>query len=105
MNPMKTLWQSSFLPICFSLILLFSGCGGNKAGGGGFSMPPMPVEIAPVTVQKVADKFGAVGTIEALEAITVVSEIDAAVVGLPFHEGSEINRRGLIAQLDDSQLS
>jgi len=32
-------------------------------------MPPMPVEVSPVVVQKVEDKFEAVGTIEAIEAI------------------------------------
>ena len=68
-------------------------------------MPPMPVEVAQVKVQKVADKFEAVGTIEALEAITVVSEIDGAVVSLPFQEGSVIKRGELIAKLDDSQLA
>jgi membrane fusion protein (multidrug efflux system) len=35
----------------------------------------------------------------------VVSEIDAAVVSLPFQEGSYIKSGELIAQLDDSQLS
>ena len=50
-------------------------------------MPPMPVEVSPVVVQKVEDKFEAVGTIEAIEAITVVSEIDAAVDGPPLHGG------------------
>jgi len=68
-------------------------------------MPPMPVEVAPVTVQRVADKFEGVGTIEAIEAITVVAEIDAAVTALPFREGDAIRRGELIAQLDDSQLA
>ena len=68
-------------------------------------MPPMPVEVAPVTVQKVEDKFEAVGTIEAVDAITVVSEIDGAVISLPFREGEAIERGGLIAKLDDSQLA
>jgi membrane fusion protein (multidrug efflux system) len=65
----------------------------------------MPVEVAQVKEQKVADKFAAVGTIEAIEAITVVSEIDAAVVSLPFEEGNHIKRGEPIAQLDDEQLS
>jgi membrane fusion protein (multidrug efflux system) len=65
----------------------------------------MPVEVSKVVVQKVQDKFEAVGTIEAIEAITVVGEIDAAVKDLPFKEGSTIGRNGLIAQLDDSQLA
>jgi membrane fusion protein (multidrug efflux system) len=52
----------------------------------------------------VADRFEAVGSIEASDAITVVSEIDGSVVSLPFTEGSAIQQGGLIAQLDDAQL-
>lgn len=81
------------------------GCGGKEARGGGFSMPPMPVEVSPVMVQTVEDKFEGVGTIEALEAVTVVGEIDATVKALPFNEGGFIRRGELIAQLDDSQLA
>ena len=84
----------------------FSGCSKDQArGGGGFSMPPMPVEVAEARLQKVIDRFDAVGTIEAIEAVTVVSEIDAAIISLPFQEGNFIKRRELIAQLDDSQLA
>ena len=61
-----------------------SGCSKENANGGTFTMPPMPVEVAHATVQTVTDRFDAVGTFEAMEAITVVSEIDAAVVALPF---------------------
>lgn len=68
-------------------------------------MPPMPVEVAQSNVQKVADKFEAVGSIDALEAITVVAEIDASVIALPFQEGSYIKRGQIIARLDDKQLA
>jgi membrane fusion protein (multidrug efflux system) len=78
-----------------------SGC--DQEGQGGFSPPPMPVEIAVAAEQPVSDRFEAVGTIEAGEAITVVAEIDAAVVRLPFEEGKEIAKGKLIAQLDDTQ--
>lgn len=77
----------------------------SKQGGGGFSMPPMPVEVAPVAVEKVRDKLDVVGTIEAAEAVTIVSEIDAAVKSIPFQEGTAIRRGDLIIQLDDEQLS
>jgi membrane fusion protein (multidrug efflux system) len=86
-----------------ALTVALLGCSGEQ--GGGFSMPPMPVEVAPVGQQTVADRFEAVGTIEALEAITVVSEIDGTVLHLPFREGSTLKGGDLIAQLDDSQLS
>ena len=85
--------------------LIVTGCGKGGPGGGRFAMPPMPVEVSPVVVQKVADKFEGVGTIEALEAITVVAEIDAAVKALPFKEGGFIRKGELIAQLDDAQLA
>lgn len=88
-----------------SFIIILIGCSGEQAGGGGgFQRPPTPVEVAKVSVKPVMDKFEAVGTIEAENAITVVAEIDAAVISLPFHEGDPISKGGLIAKLDDSQL-
>jgi membrane fusion protein, multidrug efflux system len=91
--------------ISFVVSLALYGCGGKDGPGGRFAMPPMPVEVSPVMVEKVSDKFEGVGTIEALEAITVVAEIEASVTALPFREGGFIRRGGLIAQLDDSQLA
>lgn len=95
-----------FLPLLL-IASLFAhyGCSKQDQAGGGFSMPPMPVETAQVKSEKVADQFKAVGTIEAIEAITVVSEIDAIVEKLPFEEGSLIKKGAVIAQLDDSQLA
>jgi membrane fusion protein (multidrug efflux system) len=86
------------------IALIVAGCGGG-GNRGGFAFPPMAVEVSDVKVQTVADRFEAVGTIEAVEAITVVGEIDATITGLPFVEGSVLKRGGVIAQLDDSQLS
>jgi len=91
--------------VFISISLLTTGCSEDNASGKQFSMPPMPVEVAPVKIQKMMDQFEAVGTVEAIEEITVVSEIDAAVVSLPFREGSFINKGELIAQLDDNQLA
>ena len=103
---MKNALSQRVLVVTCNLILLaaMSGCGG-KGGGGKFAFPPMPVEVSAVTVQRVSDKFEGIGTIEALEAITVVSEIDGAVKALPFREGGFIHRGELIAQLDDAQLA
>jgi len=85
--------------------LVFTQCSKKVEAGNDFTMPPMPVEISPARVQKVTDRFEAVGTIEADEAITVVSEIDATVQDLPFQEGTRIDEGAIIAQLDDSQLA
>lgn len=92
----------SVVVVCFLFVL--AGCSG-KGNGGGPRFFAVPVEVSPVTVQPVTDRFEGVGTIEALEAITVVSEIDGAVKSLPFKEGGLVSRGSLIAQLDDAQLA
>jgi len=91
--------------VSFFALIFWVACGEEQAGPGGFSMPPTAVEIATAQVQNVADRFEAVGSIEAFESITVVAEIDAQVARLPFREGSTVRRGTLIAQLDGSQLS
>ncbi|MFQ5674319.1 MAG: efflux RND transporter periplasmic adaptor subunit [bacterium] len=101
MNRRANLIKSFLMPLGASLIF---GCSGQGEHAGGFSLPPTLVEIAPVVIQSVADKFEAVGSIEAVESITVVTEISATVKSLPFREGEEIKRGELIAQLDDVQL-
>jgi len=80
-----------------------AGCAGQKAGGG-FQMPPSPVEVAEVGAQTVRDRFQALGSLEADEIIQVVSELNALVVSLPFTEGSAVAEGALIAQLDDREI-
>jgi membrane fusion protein (multidrug efflux system) len=93
------------LPLALPALALLGGCGEKgAASGGGFSMPPMPVETAAVTAGTLVDRFTVVGSLAASEAITVVSEIDAAVIALPFREGQPIAAGALIAQLDDAEL-
>ncbi|HKZ21727.1 MAG TPA: efflux RND transporter periplasmic adaptor subunit, partial [candidate division Zixibacteria bacterium] len=95
----KYSWSWIFLLL---LIFLIVGCSKNQ--GGGFAPPPTPVEVAEVIKGTVADRFAAVGTLEAVNAITVVSQIDAVVLEIPFLEGSLLAKGDLIAQLDDAQL-
>lgn len=64
----------------------------------------MPVEQTNVNEATVTDRFEAVGSIDAIDAIVVVSEVDALVKELPFQEGASIQRGVVIAQLDDTQL-
>lgn len=86
------------------LLLLAAAAGCQKGGQGGFTPPPMPAEVTTVTQQPVSDRFEAVGTIEAGEAVRIVSEIEATVESMPFQEGRAVGRGALIAKLDDSQL-
>jgi len=98
---------SAALASALSLAFL-AGCGqgeGQEGGGGGFQFPPTAVEVAPVLRGAVQETFETVGTVQAREAITVVSEIDGKVVSLPFVEGDPIEKGAVIAKLDDAELA
>lgn len=107
MNGLYSINQRQFsLTVAGITLLLLSGCsdGGNGEQAAGFTQPPTPVEAAIVQQQAVREEFEAVGTVQALNAIDVVSQVDALVVQLPFREGQYIGMGGLIAKLDDTQL-
>ena len=91
--------------ILILLLFFLSSCSNEQTPAGGFKMPPTPVEVTSLKEQNMSDKFEAIGTIEAIEGVTIVSEINASVLNLPFVEGSFIKKGSVIAQLDDSQLS
>ncbi|MBM4119032.1 hypothetical protein FJ251_15115, partial [bacterium] len=93
---------AALLPLALALA---AGCGQRGQAGGGFQMPPMPVETATATSGGLVDRFTVVGSLAASDAIDVVTEIDAAVCSLPLREGQPIAAGGLIAQLDDSELA
>ena len=103
---LKDIFQIRIILINTFLFSLSSiSCSDDDGSGQQFSMPPMPAEVVSVKMRKMTDTFEAVGTIEAIEEITVVSEIDAVIKSLPFKEGSFIKQGNLIAQLDDAQLT
>ena len=103
---LKNIFQIRIILINTFLFSLSSiSCSDDDGSGQQFSMPPMPAEVVSVKMRKMTDTFEAVGTIEAIEEITVVSEIDAVIKSLPFKEGSFIKQGNLIAQLDDAQLT
>ena len=92
------------LPVLIAAIALaLTGCMGGKWGGG-FSMPPAVVETSVASIRPVEDRFQTVGTIEADEAVTIVSEIGGTIVKIPFPEGGRVEQGDLIAQIDDSEL-
>ena len=82
--------------------LIAVSCG---RGGGGFQMPPVPVEVAAVESGPVRDRFHAVGTVEANEIVKVVSEVNAVVRRLPFDEGKAVRRGEVLALLDDDEIA
>lgn len=79
------------------------GCMGG-GWGGGFQMPPTPVEVTQPKMQAVEDRFETIGTISADQAVTVVAEIPGTVTRIPFAEGGTVRNGELLAKLDDREL-
>jgi membrane fusion protein (multidrug efflux system) len=83
---------------------VLSSCKKGAGPGGGFSMPPTPVEVAEVHPRVVRDQFHALGNIESDENIEIVSELNARVLELPFLEGQPVAGGALLARLDDKEF-
>ncbi len=79
------------------------GARGPGKGGGGFQMPPMPVEVASVQPERVRQQFRALASVEADESIEVTSQVSGVVKSLPFMEGQRVGAGALLARLDDSE--
>jgi len=97
---MLNLRRSYVILICSALL---AGCMGG-GWGGGFQMPPTPVEVTRPGYQGVEDRFQTIGTIAADEAVTVVAEIPGTVARLPFTEGGTVRKGELLAKLDDREM-
>ena len=79
---------------------------GGGGGGGGMGGPPgMPVEVAAVRVDTVRDQIAATGQIEALQSISLRSEVEGRIVALLVREGQEVAAGQPIVQVDSAELS
>jgi membrane fusion protein (multidrug efflux system) len=94
--------RESVLPVVVLVLGLLAGSCAKP--GGGFKMPPTPVEVATVEPQSIVDRFHAVGTIDARENVKIVAEISAVARQIPFAEGQTVGVGTLIARLEDSDL-
>lgn len=103
--------KKQILTLTPSLMLAFlqTACGGGEQaggpGGGGFQMPPTPVEVATIERGELVDRFETVGSFAAVQSIAVASEISGVVREVPFEEGTAVPRGTLLARLDDAELA
>ena len=68
--------------------------------GGG----PVAVIVTEVTAQKFVDRFTALGTARANEAIDVRSRISSIVTGIRFEEGQRVVAGDLLVELDNAEI-
>ena len=84
-------------------ILIATGCGkeSESNGMGGYSVNAV---IAPVEPTVLEEKIFLIGSLEAIDEVDLVSEIDARVVELNFDEGEAVEAGQLLIRLDARKL-
>jgi membrane fusion protein (multidrug efflux system) len=80
-----------------------AGTGGRR-GGPGDALPPMPVDVAVATVQRVEDVITGTGQIEALQSIELRPEVEGRIVEILFREGTMVQENQELFRIDDAEL-
>lgn len=90
--------------ICAAACLpALAGCGNDEGSGpqGAFAVSAV---VAPVTEERLEEKILLVGSLEAVEEVDLVSEIDARVMAILFEEGEAVAENQELIRLDDRKL-
>jgi len=76
------------------------GRAGGAPGGGAGANAPVPVTVVPVEQKDVPVYLTALGTVQALNTVTVNAQVSGQLKALHFAEGQEIKQGDLIAEID-----
>lgn len=74
--------------------------GARGAGARGGNEAPVPVTVVPVERKDVPVYLSALGTVQALNTVTVAAQVGGQLKALHFAEGDEIEEGALIAEID-----
>ncbi|KRG38043.1 hypothetical protein ARC20_15500 [Stenotrophomonas panacihumi] len=116
---MSRFWKISLLVVAVVVVLAIGarmlrgghegrgGQGGpNAAQGGDASQDngPVPVTAVPATTQDVPVYANALGTVTALNTVTVSPQVGGQLLSINFKEGQEVKKGELLAQIDPRTL-
>lgn len=81
-----------------------AGQGAGKGAPGSGDSEPVPVTVEPVTVQNVPVYLTALGTVQALNTVTVSPQVGGLLMKLNFTEGQEVQKGQVLAEIDPRSL-
>jgi multidrug efflux system membrane fusion protein len=73
---------------------------GMRGGAGGGNDQPVPVTVVPVEQKDVPIYLSALGTVQALNTVTVNAQVAGQIQSIDFNEGQEVKRGDTIAVID-----
>ena len=87
--------------ILAALYYVFGGPAAQQRRAGRFAAEgPVPVLVAPVTRADVPVYLDAVGTIKALNTVTVRPQVDGKLLSVNFKEGDDVKKGDVLAKID-----
>ena len=81
-----------------------SGDRQGKGQGGQGQDTPVPVTVEPVVKQDVPVYLTALGTVQALNTVTINPQVSGQMLSINFKEGQEVKKGDLLAQIDPRTL-
>lgn len=89
-----------------ALLAALAGCGGGSRGGrdGKDDEAPVAVTAVPTSRQDVPLTLDALGTVQALNTVTVRPQVGGQIEAIAFKEGQEIKAGDVIARIDPRPL-
>ena len=105
---MRTLMPKPRLlaPLSVALLtLLAAGCGrqGTAPGTPRDKANKPVVQVAPVTVGRIASVYRTTGTVSAATEADVAAKVEQRIVALPYREGDAVRGGAVVARLDDTE--
>jgi multidrug efflux system membrane fusion protein len=71
-----------------------------KGKDGKDAAPPVPVTVVPVVKQNVPVYLTALGTVQALNTVTVIPQVGGQLMSINFTEGAPVKKGQMLAQID-----
>ncbi|MFI5011692.1 MAG: efflux RND transporter periplasmic adaptor subunit [Hyphomicrobiales bacterium] len=76
------------------------GGGQGRFGQGGANDGPVPVVVAAARYEDVPVTVDAVGTVQALNTVTVRAQVDGKLIELDFNDGQDVKKGDVLARID-----
>ena len=73
---------------------------GANTGTTAMKLPPVPVTSSQVMQRDVPLNLTGIGTIQAFNTVTMHARVDGELVSVPFHEGEDVKKGDILAQID-----
>jgi membrane fusion protein (multidrug efflux system) len=102
--PIQPRRPGRILPMAAACALALAGCGKPPSSGGPPGDFPVSAVVAPVERRALEEKAFLVGSLEAIEEVDLVSELDARVQAINFQEGQAVEAGQVLIQFDDRKL-